>query len=57
MNYYRYIRSRMLDISYVRGRLVKLFSVLSDNDYSSLQALLIQAEGILKRYLEGEGQR
>ncbi len=51
MNYYRYISRRVLDISYIRGRAKKLFSVLSDKDYDLLQDLLVQAENVLKRYL------
>jgi hypothetical protein len=54
MNYNRYIRSRMLDISYVKGRLQRLFRVLSDGDYDTLQALLKEAEVILKKYIVGK---
>lgn len=54
MNYHRYIEGRILDINYIKGRLQKLFSVLSDTDYDALQKLLQEAEGILKKYLIGE---
>lgn len=43
----------MIDISYVRGRLRRLFSVLSDSDYDGVQKLLQDAENILKKYLLG----
>ena len=51
MNYHRYIRTRMLEISYLRARMQKLFAVLSDRDYGLLQELLAQAQNVLKRYL------
>jgi hypothetical protein len=54
MNYRRYIESRILDINYLGGRLQRLFSTLSDADYDALQALLKEAEGILKKYV-GKG--
>ena len=54
MNYQRYIASRMGDMSYLRGRLGRLFSVLSDADYDALQKLPGDAEAVLKRYLAGE---
>ena len=57
MDHQRYIRNRMLDISYIRGRLQRLFSVLSDADYDALQKLLEGAEAILKKYITGEENR
>ncbi|MCL5239114.1 MAG: hypothetical protein M1286_01410 [Candidatus Marsarchaeota archaeon] len=53
MNYNRYIKGRMLDISYTRSRIGRLFSVLSDGDYDNLQKLLQEAEGVLKKYIVG----
>lgn len=54
VNYRRYINGRVLDISYLRGRLRRLFSVLSDADYDGVQKLLEEAERILKKYITGE---
>ena len=51
MNYHTYMRSRMLEISYLRARMQKLFAVFSDRDYYPLQDLLVQAQNVLKRYL------
>ncbi len=56
MNYHRYIRTRMLEISYLRARVQKLFAVLSDRDYGLLQELLAQAQNVLKKYLAQRGQ-
>jgi hypothetical protein len=53
VDYNRYIRGRMLDISYLRGRLRRLFKVLNDADYEGLQSLLDVAESILKKYVQG----
>ncbi len=54
MDYRRYIEGRIIDIGYVKARLQRLFSVLSDADYDAMQKLLGDAEAILKKYLAGE---
>ena len=54
MDHRRYIEGRIIDIGYTKARLQRLFSVLSDADYDSLQKLLTDSENILKRYLAGE---
>ena len=54
MNYRRYIEGRIIDIGYIKARLQRLFSVLSDADYDALQKLLEDAERILKKYIIGE---
>jgi hypothetical protein len=51
MNYERYIKSRMFDIGYIRAKLRRLFKVLSDADFESVQKLLEETEGILKKYV------
>ena len=54
MDYRRYIEGRIIDIGYIKARLQRLFSVLSDADYDAVQKLLTDAESILKKYLAGE---
>ena len=56
MNYQRYVEVRILDISYIRSRLRRLFGVLTDADFDAIQRLLAEAELILRKYVVGENK-
>jgi ribosomal protein S27AE len=54
LNYYNYAKRRRGDIAYLKARLQKLFGFLQNGDYDRLQALLAEAETILKKYEVGK---
>jgi len=50
MNYYAYARSRLADMACLKFKMQRLFSFLHSDDFDRLQALLTEAEEILKKY-------
>ena len=43
----------MVDISYIRNKIGRLFSVLNDSDYDHVRKALQDVEDVLKKYLTG----
>lgn len=50
MNYYAYIYRRKVEISLLKFKFQKLFSLLNYSDFQKVQSILSELEQILKKY-------